>query len=428
MITKSYFCPKVLTEIGFQKTLKFNFINRNFKLAIGFLLLLLSIGTSEVWAQLPNQFQKVELLTGLSNATTMQFAPDGRIFILDRFGEIKIYHTDTQISVLAGVLPVFHEFEDGLIGIAFDPNFMDNDYIYLHYSVLSSSLNRVSRFTMNGDILDLNSEVTLLEWPVQRVFSFHAGGDMAFDSQGNLYIATGDNTDHGNYGALNETNNTKSAEKSSSNTNDYRGKILRITPQTNGTYTVPNGNLFPNGVGGKPEIYVMGARNPYRIFVDKTNTDWLFWGEVGPDANSASSLGPEGMDELNLVKSAGNYGWPYFSGKNEAFQVTYASPPYYNNPNTPQNISTWNTGATTLPPAQPSWLEFFHKSYFAGPRYYYDGTLGDQQRLPIEFDEVFFYYDFNSSMIWAVKMDANGTILSDERLAPSVFPPRKTVL
>ncbi|MBT9189056.1 PKD domain-containing protein [Zobellia russellii] len=403
-----------------KKNVLYHFLCYRFRNVLWLLLLLL--GTNGLKAQLPTDFQKVELLTGLSNATTMQFAPDGRIFILDRFGEVKIYHTDTQLSVSSGVLPVFHEFEDGLLGIAFDPNFLDNDYIYLHYSVFSSSTNRVSRFTMNGDVLDVDSEVTLLEWPVQRTFSFHAGGDMAFDSQGNLYIATGDNTDHGNYGALSETNLTKSAEKSSSNTNDYRGKILRITPQTNGTYTIPNGNLFPNGVGGKPEIYVMGARNPYRIFVDKTNTDWLFWGEVGPDANSSSSLGPEGMDEMNLVKSAGNYGWPYFSGKNEAYQISYASTPYYNDENAPQNISTWNTGSVNLPPAQPSWLEFFHKSYFAGPRYYYDGTLSDQQRLPVEFDEVFFYYDFNTSKIWAVQMDANGNILSNDQLAPSVFP------
>ncbi|WP_276166308.1 PKD domain-containing protein [Zobellia alginiliquefaciens] len=417
MRNTSIFCRKVPSV---KKTVLYLFLCRQFRNVVWLLFLLL--GTNELKAQLPTDFQKVELLTGLSNATTMQFAPDGRIFILDRFGEVKIYHTDTQLSVSSGVLPVFHEFEDGLLGIAFDPNFLDNDYIYLHYSVFSSSTNRVSRFTMNGDILDVDSEVTLLEWPVQRVFSFHAGGDMAFDSQGNLYIATGDNTDHGNYGALSETNPTKSAEKSSSNTNDYRGKILRITPQTNGTYTVPSGNLFPNGVGGKPEIYVMGARNPYRIFVDKTNTDWLFWGEVGPDANSSSSLGPEGMDEMNLVKSAGNYGWPYFSGKNEAYQISYASTPYYNNQNAPQNISTWNTGSVALPPAQPSWLEFFHKSYFAGPRYYYDGTLSDPQRLPVELDEVFFYYDFNTSKIWAVQMDANGTILSNDQLAPSVFP------
>ena len=240
-------------------------------------------------AQLSDEFQQVPLLTGLSNATTMQFAPDGRIFILDRYGDVIIYKTDTQTTTIAGTVPVFHQFEDGLLGIAFDPNFLTNNYIYLHYSVVGEDKNRVSRFTMNGDTLDLNSEIILLDWGTQRILSFHSGGDMAFDAQGNLYIATGDNTNHGGYTKTDETNQVNSAEKSSSNTNDLRGKILRITPQSNGTYTIPSGNLFSVGTANtRPEIYVMGARNPYRIFVDKENTDWLFWGEVGPDANAPS--------------------------------------------------------------------------------------------------------------------------------------------
>ena len=97
--------------------------------------------------------------------------------------------------------------------------------------------------------------------------------------------------------------------------------------------------LFPNGNGGLPEIYVMGARNPYRIFVDKQNTDWLFWGEVGPDANNAGIEGPEGLDEINLTKSAGNFGWPYFSGDNEPFRNDYVDPPFYYDPAAPVNLS-----------------------------------------------------------------------------------------
>ena len=391
---------------------------------IGAILTILSF--SYVKAQLPTDFQKVNLLTGLGNATTMKFAPDGRIFILDRYGELLIYKTDTQTSVSAGSLSVFHELEDGLLGIAFDPNFTSNNFIYLTYSPLAVSVNRVSRFEMNGDDLNIGSEIVMLEWATSRVAKYHSGGGMDFDSQGNLYIATGDNTTYPNlYSPQNETNSDFSSEKASSNTNDLRGKILRITPQPDGSYTIPAGNLFPVGtLLTKPEIYVMGARNPYRIFVDKENTDWLFWGEVGPDANTQGVLGPEGLDEMNLTQSAGNYGWPYFSGAdNDAYQVTYRTPsPFYNDPVAPQNTSTWNTGIIDLPSARPAWLEFFHKSYFAGPRYYYDNNLSDQQRFPVEFDGVFFYYDFNTSKIWAVTMDAQGDIISNEQLAPSVFP------
>ncbi|WP_026812697.1 PKD domain-containing protein [Arenibacter certesii] len=388
-------------------------------------VLLLQFAFYQSTAQLPTEFQKVDLLTGLGNATMMRFAPDGRIFVIDRYGELLIYKPLTQSTVSAGTLPVFHGFEDGFLGLAFDPNFASNQKIYIYYSLISTPANRISQFSMNGDILDLSSEVPMMEWPVQRVNSYHAAGDMAFDSQGNLYIAIGDNANHGLYGAIDEGNSNNSAERTSANTNDLRGKIIRIKPNAgNGSYTIPNGNLFPGGVGGLPEIYVMGTRNPYRIFVDKDNTDWLFWGEVGPDANVASAMGPEGRDEINLTKEAGNYGWPYFSGAfNDPYQVNYRTPsPYYNDPSAPENTSKWNTGATLLPEAKPAWIEFFHKSYFAGPRYYYDGNATDQQRLPIEFDGLFFYYDFNTSQIWAVEIDVTGNVLSNQKWAPTVFP------
>jgi len=365
------------------------FLSRSHLRACTGSLLLSAACLLPAWAQLPEEFfQKVELLKDLSNVINFEFAPDGRIFILDRYGELLIYKPGPQTMLSAGTLPVFYDFEDGLLGIAFDPDFALNNHLYLHYSPLATSVNRVSRFTMIGDQLDVSSEVVLLDWNTQRNDCCHAGGDLAFDSQGNLYIAIGDNTDHSLYSTFDEIISDKSAEKSSSNTNDLRGKILRITPQANGTYTTPSDNLFPGGAGGLPEIYVMGARNPYRIFVDKENTDWLFWGEVGPDANIEGVEGPEGMDEINLTKAAGNYGWPYFSGKNEPYLNTYSDPQFYYDPTAPVNLSTWNTGGTILPPAKPSWLEFFHKSYLAGSCYYFDPSLTDLQRFPVEFDEV----------------------------------------
>lgn len=387
-------------------------------------LLFIFIGSLHVSAQLPNDFAKVELITNLDNATSFKFLPDGRILILDRYGEILIYKPDKQVTVSAGRLPVFHENEDGLVGIAVDPDFEENAKIYLHYSPDDFVGNRVSRFSLIGDTIDFSSEEILLQWETTRTALYHSGGDMEFDSQGNLFIATGDNTTFPNlYTSLDEINSDRSAEKSSSNTNDLRGKILRIRPNLGGTYTIPQGNLFQDPVEGRPEIYVMGARNPYRIHVDKKNSDWLFWGEVGPDAENPGELGPEGLDEINLTKAPGNYGWPYFSGAdNDAYLITYADTPYYNDPQAPINISTWNTGATNLPPAQPAWIEKFHKSHLAGFRYNYDPSLPDSQRLPEAFDKIFFYYDFNTSRIWAVDMDADGNIISEELLDTSVFP------
>ncbi|TKD54906.1 PQQ-dependent sugar dehydrogenase, partial [Flavobacterium sp. ASW18X] len=392
------------------------------------------------YGQLPSSFEQINLLTDLENATTFKIAPDGRIFLLDRYGELIVFNPETQTTHVAGELSVFHGLEDGLLGIAFDPNFTSNNYVYLHYSPLDTVKNRVSRFLMEGDNLNLSSEVVVIEWDTQRDNYFHSGGDLGFDSQGNLYIATGDNSNHSPYGPFNENDSKQSAENTSSNTNDLRGKILRITPQSDGSYTIPTGNLFAPGTPNTlPEIYVMGARNPYRMHVDAEFDDWLFWGEVGHDSDvdGPNGEGPVGLDEMNLVKEAGNYGWPYFAGNGindpntvggnddssqYAFLIDYAVPTYYNDPVSPKNISVWNTGLIDLPPAQPAWMDFFHQSYMAGPRYKYNPSLSDQQRLPVEFDGRFFFYDFNTSKVWSVGMDVNGDILDTEQLAPGVFP------
>ena len=109
------------------------------------------------------------------------------------------------------------------------------------------------------------------------------------------------------------------AQKSSANTHDLRGKILRIRPTADGGYTIPKGNLFPqNGAKGRPEIYVMGCRNPWRISVDQ-KSGIVYWGDVGPDARDDTPRGSRGYDEINQAKRAGNFGWPYFIGSNSPY-------------------------------------------------------------------------------------------------------------
>ncbi|MCO7089445.1 PQQ-dependent sugar dehydrogenase, partial [Pseudomonas aeruginosa] len=121
------------------------------------------------------------------------------------------------------------------------------------------------------------------------------------------------------------------------NTNDLRGKILRIHPEADGSYTIPEGNLFPapsvpnGGTAGsttaplgeprrtRPEIYTMGHRNPFRISVDP-KTGFLYWGDIGPDAGQPKDdRGPAGQDEVGQARKAGNFGWPYFVGDNKAY-------------------------------------------------------------------------------------------------------------
>ena len=169
-----------------------------------------------------------------------------------------------------------------------------------------------------------------------------------------------------------------------------RGKILRIRVNEDGTYTIPDGNLFPKGMAKtRPEIYVMGDRNPYRISVDQ-KTGFLYWGEVGPDANNDSmeTRGPRGYDEFNQARQAGFFGWPFFIANNLPYReydyATGKSGAAFD-PAKPMNNSRNNTGLQQLPPAQPAfiWYPYAASKDFpqlgsggrcamAGPVYYPD--------------------------------------------------------
>ncbi len=238
-------------------------------------------------ATLDRNFQKVVLDENTLNPMAMDISIDGRVFYVERGGAVKMYNPQTNLASTIGNIPVYSGSEDGLLGIALDPNFATNQWIYLFYSAPSPSEQHVSRFTLVGDQVNMASEQILLRIPVQRTNSNHSGGSLDFDASGNLYIALGDNTSpfaSNGFAPIDERPGRSDwdAQKSSSNRNDLRGKILRIKPESNGTYSIPAGNLFPsNGSQGRPEIYVMGNRNPFRFSVDP-ETGWLYWGEVGP--------------------------------------------------------------------------------------------------------------------------------------------------
>ena len=125
----------------------------------------------------------------------------------------------------------------------------------------------------------------LLEYAVQREQCCHTGGGMAWDAAGNLYITVGNNTSNSGGSQTDERPGRTpwDDQRGAANTNDLRGKILRIHPEPDGTYTIPAGNLFPPGTPGtRPEIYTMGHRNPWRVSID-SHTGYVYWGEVGPD-------------------------------------------------------------------------------------------------------------------------------------------------
>lgn len=393
-------------------------------------------------------------------------APDGRVFLIERAGVVKIWKPTTRSTVTAARIEVFKELEDGLLGIALDPGFHTNNWIYLCHSdpvtrtnatLGKSGDNLVSRFTLVGDSLDLASRKELLRIPTQRDQCCHSAGSLSFDAQGNLYIATGDNTHPGEsdgFTPIDERDGRGpwNALKSAANANDLRGKILRIHPEPDGSVTIPTGNLFPSGTPDtRPEIYVMGNRNPWRIQVDP-RSGFLYWGEVGPDAGGQNpNRGPAGFDEINQARAAGNFGWPLFIGDNRPynrhdFATRTNGAPF--DPAQPVNESRYNTGPRILPPAQPAfiWYPYSASTRFpvvrdggrtacAGPVYYFDPSLDSPSKLPADFDRTLFIYEWSRNWIIAVHLDADHRIarrpdgsLHMERFCPNMTFMRPTDL
>ena len=295
-----------------------------------------------------NRFSKTQLVTGeFFEPTEMTILPNFDILVLQRRGEIMLYKAATQKVKQVGFLNTYYKTstpgvnaEEGLLGLAKDPNYAKNNWVYIYYSPADTSVNRLSRFTFKNDTLDNSTEKTILEVKSQREICCHTGGSIAFGPDGLLYFSAGDNSTPFNergatyvtsgYGPANDIpgHQQYDARRSSSNTNDLRGKIMRIRVKDDGSYEIPDGNLFPKGQEKtRPEIYVMGNRNPYRISVDQKNS-YLYWGEVGPDAqnDSMATRGPRGYDEVNQARKAGYFGWPLFVGNNYAYrQYDYAT-------------------------------------------------------------------------------------------------------
>ncbi|MBY0433382.1 MAG: ThuA domain-containing protein, partial [Cyclobacteriaceae bacterium] len=199
-----------------------------------------------------NRFTKVVLGYNFNEPTEMDILPDGRIIFLERRGRVKLYDPKTDSIKVINEVKVYSTHEDGMIGLTRDPDFEKNNWVYIFYSHPEKSANVISRFTFTGDKIDLASEKEILEVAVQRETCCHTGGSLAFGPDGNLYASTGDNTSPFESDGFSPADERPKrfpfdAQKSSGNTNDLRGKILRIKPQPDGTYTIPEGNLFPKG-------------------------------------------------------------------------------------------------------------------------------------------------------------------------------------
>ncbi|MFE9184519.1 ThuA domain-containing protein [Micromonospora haikouensis] len=382
-----------------------------------------------------SNFDKVTLDSNTNNPMELDIAPDGRVFYAERDGRVQIIKPDTSNTVTATKLDVFTGNEDGLLGLRLDPDFATNKWIYLYYAPAGGGpRNYLSRFTVNGDAIDKATEKVVLQVDTQRNTCCHAGGSMTFDSKGNLYLATGDNTNPFESNAFTPIDERAGrqdydAQRSAGNTNDLRGKVIRIHPEDDGTYTIPTGNLFAPGTAKtRPEIFGMGFRNPFRIGVDQ-KTDTLYVADYGPDANSANpDRGPEGLVEWNIVATAGNYGWPYCTGNNKAYN-DYTFP---NGPSgakfdcaAPVNDSPNNTGLTNLPPAIPATVDYGYAgdprfpeiggggAPMGGPVYRYDADSTSDRKWPAYYDGKALLGEWNQSKMYTMQVSQDGKSLID---------------
>ncbi|MCG5441397.1 ThuA domain-containing protein [Micromonospora sp. NIE79] len=399
-----------------------------------------------------SSFQQVELAKGAAETgepMSLTVLPDRGVLHTSRNGVIR--HTDAAGNTkIAATLPVYTGDEEGLQGIKADPNFATNRWVYAYFAPPLSTpgggapaegtpaqfavwegVNRLARFTVNADnTINLASETLILNVPTSRGMCCHVGGDMDFDAAGNLYLSTGDDTnpfDSAGFTPIDERagrNPAFDAQRTSANSNDLRGKVLRIKPSAAGGYTIPAGNMFAPGTARtRPEVYAMGFRNPFRMSVDKA-TGIVYLGDYGPDAGTADpNRGPAGNVEFARIDRPGFYGWPYCTARNDAYNdYTFPSGPSgakFNCAGGPVNNSPNNTGITQLPPAISAWLPYGGSgsppeftggglSPMGGPVYRYDPNNTSPVAFPEYYDGTYFAGEFGRRWIKNIKLDASG--------------------
>lgn len=284
---------------------------------------------------LPAGFAQTTIATGLPSLTAMAAAPDGRIFVLEQGGNVRVVKNGALLPTPALTVTTIEEQERGLIGITVDPNFSTNHFIYVTYTVGGPSPapahNRVSRFTLNGDVAVPGSEVVLIDLPdvTNRI---HNGGALKFGADGKLYIAVGNDNVFGNSQDL---------------TNPF-GKILRINPDG----TIPTDNPFFNQTTGvNRAIWAYGLRNPYTLDV-QPGTGLMYINDVGEAS----------FEEIDQGVAGGNYRWPDSEGytTNPQFQSpVYA---YAHGSGTNQGFAI--VGAAFYNPATPTFPSQYAGKYF----------------------------------------------------------------
>lgn len=451
---KSFFTGGGHVETSYDEPLFYNHLLQGILWAMDHPALNYKLAYSKTMPE-ENRFEKTVLVNDLNNPMELAVSPGGKVYFTELAGKFSVYNTKTDEYKLIHRLPLTLKGGTGLIGITLDPNFEKNRWVYLYYSppVEGEPIDfYLSRFTLTeNDELDLDSEKRFFNVPVQINSGAHHGGSLAFDSNGVLVLSTGDGTTpfpSDGYAPLDERaipeSYPKDAQRGTSNTNDLKGKIIRIIPHDDGSYSIPDGNLFPVGMEKtRPEIYAMGVRNPYRLAVNpKTNT--VYWGEIGPDAGEDSERGPRGYDEFNQAKKAGFFGWPYFIGNNQAytdwdFEKEVSKGLKYDVKN-PVNDSPNNTGLLKLPPPQPAMIYYPYalseefpelgkggRSAMAGEFYSYNSENPNPKKIPEYYDGGLFVFEWMRNWMRVIRFDKDENYVRSEAFMPTTGDFRRPI-
>jgi glucose/arabinose dehydrogenase len=304
-------------------------------------------------ASVPAGFEKDEaFVTGLANATAFAQAADGRLFIAQQTGELRVVDADGNLLATPFVqLGVDSTNERGLIGIALHPDFASNGFVYVHYTTPSGGThNRISRFTANGNVALAGSEEVLVDLPQLSSATNHNGGALHFGADGQLYVGVGDNANGANAKDLASP----------------LGKLLRF----NDDGSIPDDNPFAGTQSGLARaVWAFGLRNPFTFAFEPGGTR-LYINDVGEDS----------WEEVDIGAAGANYGWPDSEGPTSADGVTA---PRFAYPHTPSNPPGVGPGG------------FFTGKAIAGGAFY-PASGGN---FPPEYAGSYFFADFGARFI-----------------------------
>jgi len=242
-------------------------------------------------ATLPAGFAETRVAAGLASPTAMAIAPDGRVFVAEKSGALRVVKNNALLPTPFLNVSVSTQSERGLLGVAFDPDFQTNRFVYVYYTTATAPIhNRVSRFTAsasNPDVAQAGTELPILELPTLGAGN-HNGGAIHFGTDGRLYVAVGENAVPSNAQSL----------------NTRLGKILRI----NANGSIPTDNPFyTQTTGVNRSIWAWGLRNPFTFAVDPTLSR-IHINDVGEGT----------WEEVNAGSRGANYGWPQTEGPDPA--------------------------------------------------------------------------------------------------------------